>query len=232
MTERVTLELAFVLHSRPYSNTSLLLELFTLSHGRMSALARSARGPTSRYRGILQGFAPLLVSWSGRTELKSLGHAELNGMSYQLNGQALLCGFYINELLLRLLQREDPYPQLFSDYQQVLKGLESSKELLVHLRLFEKRLLERLGYALPLTRDAQTGNPIEATAHYQYLPERGFVRSEQQESNYLFHGEHLLALHHETLMTEECLLAVKRLMRLVYSRHLGAKPIKSRELMV
>lgn len=146
MNQRVMLEPAFILHRRPYRNTSLILDLFTKYHGRLSVVARSARGLKSRYRGVLQLFTPLLVSFSGKTELKSLGQVELTDTTYALEGQALLCAFYLNELLQRLLLQEDPYPDLFEDYQLNLMILEKKQKIQANLRYFEKRLLDQLGY--------------------------------------------------------------------------------------
>lgn len=230
---RVTLQSAFVLHTRPYSNTSLIVELFTQDHGRISVLARSARGLKSRYKGKLQLFSPLILGWSGRSELKNLGNLEIDGVPYQLDGKALLCGFYLNELVLRLLHREDPYPKLFETYHLTLRRLSFDEALEPTLRVFEKQLLERLGYGLSLTRELQSGTQIESEAHYQYIPERGFMRCELgTDSTHVFSGSSLLALHREQLSDSQSLQDAKRLMRLLLSQHLGSKPLKSRELLV
>ena len=140
MQQKVLLQPCYVLHMRAYRDTSLLLELFSLEHGRISAVARSARGPKSRFKGILQQFVPLLLSWQGRAELMNLSGAEGNGMPHYLTGDALLCGIYLNELLMRLLHRHDAHPGLFTAYQQALVGLQQNQQQIT-LRLFEKRLL-------------------------------------------------------------------------------------------
>ena len=232
-TTRVSLEPAFVLHTRPYSNTSLVVELFSQTHGRIPVLARSARGPKSRFAGRIQLFSPMLVSWAGKGELKSLSQLELNGMPYSIAGQALMCCFYLNEVLLRLLQREDPYPQLFLIYQSTLQQLADGADVLVTLRLFEKRLLERLGYGLALQNDAQSGAPIADNCFYQYLPQRGFVQIEADlEGGSIFSGRSILALAAEKLQDGDVLRDAKRLLRMVLALHLGSKPLKSRELLV
>lgn len=228
---RVQLDPAFVLHTRPYRNSSLLVDLLSTSHGLVSAVARSARGPKSRYRGILQPFAPLLVSWSGRSELKTLGQVEAQGAPFALTGEALFCGFYLNELLIRLLHREDPHPVLFKAYETVLTGLCDPARWLVPLRLFEKRLLSEVGYGLCLHEAADTRLPIQPEQYYLYLPDRGFILTDAStEGSMIFSGRTLLALHHEKLEDDDCLQKVKRLLRIALTYQLGDKPLKSRSL--
>jgi DNA repair protein RecO (recombination protein O) len=229
MVNRVVLEPAFVLHRRPYSNTSYILELFTANHGRMAALARSARGLKSRYKGKLELFSPMWVSWSGQRELKVLGDIELNQMPYLLSGEALWCGFYLNELLLRLLHREDAYQRLFAHYQDTLASLQSCHCLQRVLRRFEKNLLDELGYGLPWHQTVETSEPLEADKTYIYLPDRGFS-SQFIESTVTFSGKNLLAFRDDDFSEEAVLRDAKRLMQLALGHLLGSKPLKSREL--
>lgn len=230
MVTRVSLQPAFVLHRRPYSNTSLIVELFTSQQGRISAIAKSARGPKSRYRGKLELFFPMLVSWQGMRELKTLGHMELAGMPCLVDGERLASAFYLNELLLRLLPREDPHPELFSYYQSTLNRLAFGEQLPVILRLFEKKLLDELGYGIPLDRDIETGGKLDADLFYEYIPDRGFssnVISPQKA----FAGKHLLSFRDENFDDALMLRDVKRLTQLALSRLLGDKPLSSRELL-
>ncbi len=224
MTTRVELNPVYVLHHRPYRNSSLILELISKQHGRIAAVARSARGPKSRYKGNLQLFSPLLVSWSGRSELMTLNQMEQNGLPYPLEGQALLCAFYLNELLLRLVPHEDPYPNIFADYENALTALIKTQEITSILRRFEKRLLEHLGYGISFSEVADD-------AFYQWLPDRGFLKTHPLKlQEQVFSGSSLLALKEERWDNPEDIIAAKRLMRLVLGRHLGNKPLKSREL--
>ncbi len=231
MTNRVDLEPAFVLHSRAYRNSSLIVELFTMRYGRIGVVARSARGPRSRYQGKLQLFSPLLVSWSGRSDLKNMGNVEFSGLFYELNGTALLCGFYLNELLMRLLRHEDPYPKIYEYYQATLNVLEQGAVIEPQLRYFEKWVLSELGYGIPLTHDVTRGSEICATCFYRYVPERGFVQCTDEKGPMVFSGSVLQAFHNETLSDAADLLLIKRLMRLVLTRYLGAKPVYSREIL-
>ena len=228
--QRVFLEPAFVLHRRPYGDTSLIIELLTLSYGRVSTLARSARGLKSRYRGGLDLFFPLLVSWAGQNDLKYLGDVELNGIPYPLEGESLLCGFYLNELLMRLLYHDDPCYHLFCSYQEALDQLING-HLEIILRRFEKRLLEELGYGLPLQCEIKTNIPIKADQFYQYRPEQGFLLCEKSEEKDIFYGKSLLALREEKFSDDESLKDIKRLMRITLGQLLGKKPLKSRELL-
>ena len=234
MAQITYLEPAFILHARPFRNTSLLLDLFTEQHGRMSAVARGARGPRSKTCGLLQPFVPLLLSWSGRTELVTLRDVESGGAFPQFNNHTLLSSFYLNELLLRLLHRHDPHPELFQAYRHVLQGLESQLQVERILRLFEKKLLTELGYGLILDREASTHCAIEAEGLYRFQIEIGFMRIEihahDVHSNAIFPGRSVLSLHHEQLADTESLRDAKRLTRLALAPLLGPQPLKSREL--
>lgn len=231
MMQRIALEPAFILHTRPYSNTSLILELFSEHHGRVAVIARSARGSKSRYRGKLLPFSAMLVSWSGRTDLKALGAVDFAVTPVLLEGDALLCGFYINELMLRLLQREDAYPNLYQDYANAIKQLMTPDSITITLRRFEKSLLDRLGYGLPLHNDANSHFPIEANVYYQHIPQYGFVRcDEPQEGLFMIAGQSLIDIRNNCFEDPQTLSDAKKLFRRVLSRHLGDKPLKSREL--
>jgi len=178
-------------------------------------------------------FTPLLASWSGRRELMNLGQVELSGCVYRLEGNALLCAFYLNELLTRLLQRDDPYPKLYDLYQDTLVKLERNTLVESTLRYFEKNMLEFLGYGLPFDRELMTGLPLQVEKYYQYIPDRGFLLSESPATQGLvFKGGSLIALAAEDLSDEDSLRDAKRLLRYCVSRHLGDKPLKSRDLMV
>ena len=231
MIHRVVLEPAFILHRRPYCDTSLILELLTPNCGRISALARSARGLKSRYKGRLELFFPFLVSWTGRGDLKFLGNVELNGMPYPLEGESLLCGFYLNELVLRLLHPDDPDYYLFHHYQNALNQL-SKGHIEASLRSFEKRLLEELGYGLPLEYNIERNASFEEDQFYQYIPERGFLLCKKSGELNVFSGKSLLALREEVFSNAELLKEIKRLMRLALGRLLGKTPLKTRELLL
>jgi DNA repair protein RecO (recombination protein O) len=224
----------FVLHARDYSETSLILEVFTVRHGRAGLLAKGARRPSSRVRGLLKPFQPLRLSWTGRGELPVLTGAEPDGEAPALAGQSLYCGFYLNELLVRLLHRHDPHEALYGAYRDALGALTDIAHAEVALRLFEKRLLGEMGYGLVLDREVATNAPIDAEAWYDYVPERGPVRLPHPElgraQGIVVRGATLAALAREALTEHETLRETKRLMRALLARHLGDKPLHSRKL--
>jgi len=175
MKRRADHEPGYVLHTYPYKETSLIVELFTRRFGRVALLARGARRPRSAMRGVLLSFHPLRFSFSTSAELGNLISAEWAGALQPLAGQGLMCGFYLNELVLRLLPREDPHEALFDTYASTLKELSEGALFAAVLRSFEKRLLAELGYAPLLERDAAS-RPIDPEGLYVYEPERGPTR--------------------------------------------------------
>src|SRR5690349_24670642 len=157
---------AFVLHSYPYLETSLIVEVFTQNSGRIAVVAKGAKRPTSALRGLLRAFQPLLLSWGGKSELRTLHKAEWQGGQLPLQGTALICGFYLNELLIRLLHRNDPHEHLFEYYQKALADLSNLGDYIPVLRGFEQRMLQELGYALTLDHDVVSGTPIDPSREY------------------------------------------------------------------
>src|SRR5262245_6355627 len=174
-TLRETGQPAFVLHSYRSRETSLVVEVFSRDHGRVALIARGARRPASALRGVLTAFQPLLVSWTGRAELKTLVAAEWEGPYAPLKGEALICGFYLNELLLRLTARDDPHERLYDAYRAAIGALAAGENHAAILRRFELTLLGELGYGVLLERDADRGAPIAAERNYVYVIERGPV---------------------------------------------------------
>lgn len=233
MSTRIVLHPAFILHTRPFRDTSLLLDLLTLGHGRIHAVARGARGLRSRFKGLLQPFVPFLISWSGKTELVSLSQAENNGPPYFLSGSALISGFYLNELLVRLLHRHDAHPNIYKTYQYALACLHRGEPPEPALRVFEVQLLAELGYGLQLHKESVADVAILSDKLYRFDHAHGFITALATDNQaQLFRGKSLLALHRSELQDAEDLQQAKRLLRFVLAPLLGNKPIKSRELFV
>jgi len=222
----------FVLHAYPYRETSLIVEAFTELHGRVALVARGARRPRSELRGILQAFQPLTLSWAGSGELKTLMRAEWRGGLPLVGGSALLCGFYLNELLLKLLAREDPHPRLYRDYEDALARLASGAEQAPVLRQFELNLLAELGYALPLRHEADTGAPVDPVARYYYAFERGprLTASEPGRRYPQVRGATLLALADLDFAEADAAAEEKRLMREVLDHYLEQRAVFSRRV--
>ena len=230
-TSRVQLVPGYVLHQRPYRESSMLLEVFTGSHGRIGLVARGIRTPKSRQRGELQPFRPLRLSWQGRGELGTLTGVEAAGAGRSLQGAALYSAFYLNELLVRLLVRHDPHPRLYACYQASLEGLAHTQVLEPLLRLFEKNLLQEIGYGLLLDHDAGSGEPLRSEAYYDYHLESGpLLAAGRDGPGFMFRGSSLLSLARDQLSDAEVLHDAKRLMRAALNLYLGDKPLRSREL--
>ena len=230
-TVRVEFEPAYILHTRPYRETSLILEVFTPSYGRTGLVARGARRPKSPWRGMLDSFQPLRLSWTGRGELATLAQAEQGGHSAQLRGDAVMAGFYVHELLLKLLQRHDPHPQLFGHYATLLANLADGHPVEKLLRTFELELLREIGYALSLETDAHRHEPLQTDQLYAFRPDQGAVPTERQDNDELnFSGAELLAIGRLELDDPACLRNAKRLLRHVLDFHLGGKLLETRRV--
>lgn len=232
---RVENERAYVLHTWPYSETSLLVEVYSRTHGRLPLLAKGARRPRSALRGLLLAFQPLSLGWSGRGEVRTLNRCEWLGGLPLLRGEALLCGFYVNELLLRMMAREDPHEALFDHYEATLARLLGEANHARTLRGFERALLRELGYAMTLDRDAETGGPIDPDAYYRYEPERGPVRVAESDPGGQYAlpvlpGSALLAIAREDYRDQQTLQQCKQLMRQLINFRLDNQPLYSRNV--
>ena len=224
-------EPAFVLHSYPFRETSLMLDVFSRQHGRLAIVARGARRPRSALRGLLMSFQPLLLSWFGKGEVHTLHSAEWQGGQSYLQGTALMCGFYLNELLLSLLARDDPHQQLFDYYRTTLQHLSQETDHAATLRCFEKHLLQELGYALLLEREAGSGKPIQAEVWYRYAVEHGAVPDDGDARIGLpVQGKTLLDMAADDYADPASALQSKQLMRMLLNHHLGGKMLHTREL--
>jgi DNA repair protein RecO (recombination protein O) len=233
MTEkrRILNEPAYLLHQRGYSETSLLIDVFSRNYGRMTAIAKGVKQKKSRTRGILVPFQPLVVGWSGRGEVKTLTDADSLAFRKTMKGERLFCGYYINELILRMLHRSDSHETLFASYEYALEGLVNESDLERTLRIFEKRLLQELGYGLHLTTDTDTGAAIESSARYRYLAEIGPVLDNgQKQMGVMVHGESLKVLHEEGEFFSLHRRELKQLTRVMLDRHLEGRPLYSRRM--
>lgn len=231
-TQRVALQPAYLLHHHPYQDTSRIIELLTRDHGRVGLLARGVRSPRSRLGGILLHFRPLLVSWTGRGELPVLSQADALAWREDISGTRLLSGFYMNELLLRLLARHDPHPGVFDLYANTLNRLYENENLEIVLRLFERDLLIELGLGLNLLYEADTGAPINVDAWYRVAPHDSPRRlAAATDGTWDFPGSTLVALAQGRFDDADDLRHCKRLLRQVLSAHLGDKPLKSRDVL-
>ncbi len=229
----VALEPAFLLHHRPFRDSSRILDVFSRDHGRLSLVARGSRGAKSRLKGILQPFRPLRLSWSIRRDLGTLTGAETAGPPAALTGETLLSAFYLNELLLFFLHRHDPQPEIFALYAATLEALGTTSVAARELRVFEIELLRLLGYALDLGSDADTGESLVDDAQYEYRLERGPVRVRHPDAGrVVYSGADLKAVAALELDDPQVLRLASRLLRPVIDHHLGGRELKSRKVLI
>jgi DNA repair protein RecO (recombination protein O) len=232
--ERILDQPAFVLHAQPWRETSLIVELFTRDHGRIGCIAKGAKRPGSSLRGVLHSFQPLQVSFSGRQELRTLSAAHWLGGLASPQGDALLCAFYLNELLVRLVARDDPHPRLFQAYSQALAALGLGHPLQATLRRFEWRLLQDSGYGPELVRDVDD-QPVRAERRYGVLPGRGLIAADSmalEGDGTAFLGQSLLDIAEERYDDARTLADAKRLTRLLLARLLEGQELRTRQILL
>lgn len=222
---------AFVLHTRKYRDTSLIVELFTREEGRVAAVMRGARGKRSKVAGQVRPFKQFMVSWFGHGELKTVKAMDFPYTSFELTGQSLLLGLYVNELLYRLTGKFDPMPGLFEEYGRLLTDIASGGRANAALRRFELTLLEELGYGITFDAEAGSGNPVVAGSWYRYVADEGFHEIREPENvSYGFKGEHLIAIRRGDLLEPDVDASAKRVIRASFAGLLGDRELKSREL--
>ncbi|MDO8329368.1 MAG: DNA repair protein RecO C-terminal domain-containing protein [Fluviicoccus sp.] len=205
---------AFLLHTRPYKERSRLVDLWTLEQGRVSAVGRAS----------VPLFQPCLVRWRGRSTLKTMTHCEQAGLPLSLHGEALFAGFYLNELLVRLLPPDEAHPTLFANYSGLLGTLGVRATLEPGLREFEKQLLAAMGYGITFDQD-DDGHPLQAGQYYRFEPGTGMVACAEGWT-----ADILQAIAVADYARDETRMAARQIMRRALAEHLGDKPLKSREL--
>jgi DNA repair protein RecO (recombination protein O) len=224
---RVDLTPGYLLHHHPWRDTSRILEVLTREHGRLTLFARGVRGPAAKLAAVLQPFQLLLLSWSGRGEAPNLTGAERAAGAAVLPPACLLAAFYLNELLLRLTTRHDALPRLFDHYHGTLEELRAGAPLAPCLRVFEKRLLQELGYGLDLAAEAHSGLPIDPDRYYEFLPGSGLVPARAQAERALC-GRSLIHLARETLSGARELEDAQRVLQAALGACLEGRPLATR----
>ncbi|QGZ56150.1 DNA repair protein RecO [Paraburkholderia acidiphila] len=230
---RIAEQPAFVLHSYPYRETSLIIDVLSRDHGRVALVAKGAKRPHSALRGVLQTFQPLALSWTGKGEVRTLTGAEWVGGMLPLTGDALLCGFYVNELLVKFIAREDPHPELFRHYVVTLTRLAHDEPPVQVLRSFERVLLREAGYALALNRTVNR-KAVVAEGRYVFDPERGVREaSDEWPAQWpLLSGQTLLDMEEDDYHRPQTVAQSKALMRFLLNTYLGGTPLATRQILI
>ena len=228
---KVELTPCFILHSRPYLESSLILDIFSREHGRLHLIAKGAKREKSRFSGLLQPYQRLLMAWRGKNELMTLTDVEADIEAYELQDARLIAGFYVNELLLRLLHQHESHSELFDLYGKAIFDFPELENVDTIFRIFEKGLLQSLGYGLVLDYELHDEQAIAANKNYYYLIDAGPVKEVPATGDYVeISGNSLLALAKGILENRQELEETKRLMRFILQHHLGSKPLSSRVL--
>ena len=229
--QRIQNEPAWLLHHRPFRDSSQILDILSLDQGRLAVIAKGSRGAKSKLRGILRPFLPLQLSWFIRSDLGTLTGAEMNGAALSLSGDALLSGYYVNELILKLLHRHDPQPEMFAAYSRTIERLAGGKEVAAFLRQFEIELLRILGYALNLDHDTETTEPLRPQQQYEYRVEQGLVPVSDRDGPMVFRGAEIDAIRNQQFADPAVLKNAGSLLRNVIAYHLDGKELKSRKVL-
>lgn len=229
---RITGQPAFVLHSYPHKETSLIVDVFTREYGRIALVAKGAKRPHSQLRGVLQTFQPLQAGWTGKSELRILTGAEWVGGMLPLEKTALLCGFYLNELLVKLLARDDPHPVLFDHYVATLNQLAHNEPPPIVLRKFERALLKETGVAADLTRCTGTRQAVDAGQVYVVDPERGPRPARAADAWPKITGKTLLDMEREDYLDVATQAQSKLLMRFLLAHQLGGATLNTRQILI
>lgn len=226
----MTLTPCFILHQKPYRETSLLLDVLSQDYGRVRLIAKGVRQKKRSQTGLYQLYQPLLIAWIGQGELQTVKAAEANGARYILKADSSYCGLYINELMLKLLALHAAEPAIFKCYHDTLKELQQTDNIQLLLRLFEKRLLNHLGYGLVLDREFESGALIESQHYYYYQANAGLARWHPGQKQVAISGRSLQHLLNGSGFDKQSLTEIKQLMREVIDFYLGGKPLQSRQL--
>lgn len=227
---RVEGQPAFILKSQSFKETSVIHQLFTYEYGVVSVISKGSKAKISKSGSILQPFRPLLASWSGKSDLKTLISVEQSGDQKALRGHGLFCALYVNELILSLLHKFDSHPQLFNAYQKIISKLANNDMLEQNLRHFEMALLQEVGYGVQLDVVSDTGCEIDPLQEYCYVIGQGLVNASFESSTLRISGSTVINLRNNTLCEKHELIQAKKLMRRLIDHQLDGKILKSREL--
>lgn len=227
---------AYILHSRPYQDSSAILDCFSSQQGLISVIARGAKRPRSRQSMLARPFIKLQIAWCGKGDLKTLTQIEAEYFHPILQGSKILLGLYLNELILRLIRQYDPHVDLFQDYDEILKKTAQAtngREQEIALRIFELKLLMHLGYGVDLLHEGKSQHPIESDLLYTYDQNLGIIaisEIEQSKNTLSVSGASIQALEKQIFETDAVLRESKKLLRYILACYLGAKPLNSRQL--
>jgi DNA repair protein RecO (recombination protein O) len=225
-------EPAYLIHQRPYSETSQIINLFSRHYGRVDAIAKGSKRPKSKFKSFLQPFSPILVSWSGRSQLKTLRSVDISsGKQSNVSRKHLMSAFYLNELILSFLTTADPYPDLFDAYSLAINNLSNADSSEIILREFEIQLLTEIGYAINFQTEAMSSKKIEPNLSYRFIAEEGFVSSVTSSArDALIKGSVIQSIDRKDFSQPETMRAAKRIIRESVKYHLSGKELNTKKV--
>lgn len=229
---RVVNQPGFVLHSYPYKETSLIIDVFSRDYGRLALVAKGAKRPHSKLRSVLQTFQPLNMGWSGKSEIRTLIAAEWVGGMLPLEKSALLCGFYLNELLVKFLVRDEPHPILFDHYVSTLNQLAHNEQVSIVLRKFELALLKESGLLGDLSYCAVSKSKVVSDINYVIDPELGPRPAHISDRAPQVAGKTLLDMQNGEYLDVTTQSQSKMLMRFLLAHHLHGIPLNTRQILI
>ena len=229
---RVQQQPGYILHRRPFQDSSQILDIVTRDHGKIALVARGSRGSRSRLAGVLRPFLPLRVSWVAKSDLGTLTGAEPAGPPAGVRGDAIMSAYYVNELLLHFLHRDDPQAEIFELYATVIATLVGTEDIAAQLRSFELKFLSLLGYAVNLDHVAGSQDALAPQQNYEYRMEQGPVAVERDEGALGFTGAVLTGIAEQQFDQSDVLRAANRLLREVIAFHLDGKELQSRKVLL
>ena len=228
---RVQLQPGYILHHRPFRDSSQILDVMTRDHGKIALVARGSRGSKSRLAGVLRPFMPLRLSWVAKSDLGTLTGAERDGTPAGIVGDAIFSAYYVNELLLNLLHKHDSQPEIYALYAEILGVLVTTDNVAASLRSFEIEFLSLLGYAVIVDPQESGKSILDPEQNYEYRMQQGPVAVERSSGALVFSGATLLAIAEQRFVDADTLRAASRLLREVIAFHLGGKELKSRKVL-
>ena len=229
--KRVLKQPTWILHQRPYRDTSSIIDIFTRDFGRVSIIAKGGRSPKSKFRGLLRPFFPIKLSWYSGKNLGNLVEIDVVGKPYNLIGDSLLSAYYLNELILKFLVKDDPQVEIFDLYSRTILDLMETGDISPVLRKFELEFLKLIGYGLNLEFEAVTHLPVRDDLFYEYNPGIGLVISDKKNDQYVFSGTDINAINQGDFQEKKTVKSANRLLKSIINFHLDGRRLKTRRVL-
>ena len=229
--KRVLKQPTWILHQRPYRDTSSIIDIFTRDFGRVSIIAKGGRSPKSKFRGLLRPFFPIKLSWYSGKNLGNLVEIDVAGKPYNLIGDSLLSAYYLNELILKFLVKDDPQVEIFDLYSRTILDLIETGDIASVLRKFELEFLKLIGYGLNLEFEAVTHLPVRDDLFYEYNPGIGLVISDKKNDQYVFSGTDINAINQGDFQEKKTVKSANRLLKSIINFHLDGRRLKTRRVL-